>query len=51
MLEDFTANRLPASLRGELARRLRRVHAHGDPIALEALRAVEPAVARYLARS
>ena len=50
LLEDFTSDHL-RTLRNDVTRRLRRVHESGDPIALEALRAVETAVARYLERA
>jgi DNA topoisomerase-1 len=44
VIEDFTANKL-----GPLARRLARRRRLADPFAVETLRAIEPAVARYLA--
>ncbi len=48
LLEDFTANRLARTL-APLVRRRLRARKHGDEIALDALRAIEPVVARYLA--
>jgi DNA topoisomerase-1 len=47
LFEDFTENRLSRSLARVVRRRVAR-HT-GDPIAVDALRAVETAVARYLA--
>jgi DNA topoisomerase-1 len=48
LLEDFTANRLARTLAPMVRRRLRQ-HTSRDEIAVDALRAVEPAVARYFA--
>ena len=48
LFEDFTANKLARTLVPLVRRRLRQ-HKQGDEIAVEALRAIEPAVARYLA--
>ena len=50
LIEDFTANRLARTLAPLVRRRLRQ-HKAKDEIALEALRMVEPVVARYLATS
>lgn len=50
LIEDFTANRLAATLVPLVRRRLRH-HETRDQIAVEALRQIEPAVARYLATS
>ena len=50
LLEDFTANRLARTLAPPIRRRLRSRDS-GDEIALEALRAAEPVVTRYLAQS
>lgn len=49
LIEDFTENRLARTLVPLERRRLR--HHAGDELAIEALRAIEPAVARYLATS
>ena len=51
LVEDFTAHRLARELRAEVTRRLRRAHLRDGAISVAALRAVEPAVARYLARA
>ncbi|HEY5948429.1 MAG TPA: hypothetical protein VIV40_23190, partial [Kofleriaceae bacterium] len=48
LFEDFTANRLARTLAPLVRRRLRQ-HKAKDEIAVEALRAIEPVVARYLA--
>jgi DNA topoisomerase I len=48
LFEDFTANKLARTLAPLVRRRLRQ-HKAGDEIAVEALRAIEPVVARYLA--
>jgi DNA topoisomerase-1 len=48
LFEDFTANRLARTLAPLVRRRLRQ-HKASDEIAVEALRAIEPVVARYLA--
>lgn len=48
LLEDFTANRLARTLAPLVRRRLRQ-HRPSDEIEIEALRAIEPVVARYLA--
>jgi len=50
LLEDFTANQLARTLVPLVRRRLRQHKIH-DEIAVDALRAVEPVVARYLATS
>jgi DNA topoisomerase-1 len=47
LFEDFEANRLARTLAAAVRRRV--AHHEGEPLAVEALRAVEPAVARYLA--
>jgi DNA topoisomerase IB len=47
LFEEFTANRLGRTLARAVRRRS--THQLGDEIAVEALRAVEPVVARYLA--
>lgn len=51
LVEDFTAHRLARELRADVARRLRRAHVREGAISVAALRAVEPAVARYVARA
>jgi len=48
LFEDFTANRLARTLAPLVRRRLRQ-HKSRDDIAVEALRMIEPVVARYLA--
>jgi DNA topoisomerase-1 len=50
LLEDFSANRLARTLAPLVRRRLRQ-HKSRDEIAVEALRMIEPVVARYLATS
>jgi DNA topoisomerase-1 len=50
LFEDFTANRLARTLAPLVRRRLRH-HRSRDEIAVEALRLIEPVVARYLATS
>ena len=50
LLEDFTAKRLARTLAPLVRRRLRQ-HKSRDDIAVEALRLIEPVVARYLATS
>jgi DNA topoisomerase I len=47
LFEDFTANRLARTLSASVRRRVR--HHEGDALDVEALRAVESVVARYLA--
>ena len=47
LLEDFTANKLARTLAPLVRRRLRQ-HKSRDDIAVEALRLIEPVVARYL---
>jgi DNA topoisomerase IB len=47
LLEDFTADRMARTLAPLVRRRLRK--RPRDVIAVESLRAIEPAVARYLA--
>jgi DNA topoisomerase-1 len=49
LFEDFTANRLARTLSTAVRRRV--AHHDGDPLDVEALRAVEKVVARYLAVS
>jgi DNA topoisomerase-1 len=46
LFEDFTANRLARTLSTAVRRRV--AHHDGDPLGVEALRAVESVVARYL---
>jgi DNA topoisomerase-1 len=48
LIEDFMSNRLAKTLSRQLRRPLRAVHEHDDVIDVSVLRAVEPAVARYL---
>jgi DNA topoisomerase I len=48
LFDDFTANKLASTLVPLVRRRLRQ-HKVADEIAVEALRAIEPVVARYLA--
>ena len=47
LLEDFTENRLAHSLARQIPRRVRRPDP-SEPITIDALRAIEPVVARYL---